>query len=159
MAKFGRRRGPLRGRPTLRRLDHAAIFLLIGGTYTPLSLGMPNATLGIALLAVVWTVVVTGASAELFRERGSRRWSVAWYLAAGWLVLPLIPQLIAWLPAQLLGLLLLGGVCYSLGGVVYATRRPDPFPHVWGFHEIFHILVIAGTASHAVVVARLAAVT
>ena len=141
-----------RVRAVVRRLDHAAILLLIAGTYTPFCLIL-GGTAGKALLAIVWTGAALGLLRAILWARAPRALVAGIYLLLGWAVLPVLPSLHALLGAPALALLGAGGLVYSLGAVVYATRRPDPFPRVLGYHEIFHAMVIAAAALHFAVVA------
>jgi hemolysin III len=138
--------GPARRR--MRRLDHAMIFLLIAGTYTPVGLLVLNGTLATVVLAVVWGGAVAGIVLEL-AWRGAPRWlGGTVYLALGWVAVVATPQLFAQLGVAGGLLIVAGGLVYSAGAAVYALRRPDPVPAVFGYHEIFHLLVIAGVAAH-----------
>jgi hemolysin III len=143
-------------RPTarllMRRLDHSAIFLLIAGTYTPFCLLLPPAT-GHALLAVVWGGAAAGVLRALVWPRAPKAFSAVIYVLLGWVIVPVLPSLRATLGTGGLALLLAGGVMYTVGAAVYATRRPDPFPRVFGYHEVFHALVIAAAACHFAVAA------
>jgi len=138
--------GPARRR--LRRLDHAMIFLLIAGTYTPVGLLVLKGTLATVVLAVVWGGAVAGTVLEL-AWTGAPRWlGGTVYLALGWVAVVAMPQLFAQLGVAGGLLIVAGGLVYSAGAAVYALRRPDPVPAVFGYHEVFHLLVIAGVAAH-----------
>jgi len=138
--------GPARRR--MRRLDHSMIFLLIAGTYTPVGLLVLEGTLATAVLAVVWVGAVAGVLLELAWP-GTPRWlGGAVYLALGWVAVAAMPQLFAHLGVVGGLLIVAGGLVYSAGAAVYALRRPDPVPAVFGYHEVFHLLVIAGVAAH-----------
>ena len=137
--------GPARRR--MRRLDHAMIFLLIAGTYTPVGLLVLQGTLATVVLAVVWGGGVAGIALEL-AWRGAPRWlGGTVYLALGWVAVVAMPQLFTRLGLAGGLLILAGGLAYSAGAAVYGLRRPDPAPAVFGYHEIFHLLVIAGVAA------------
>jgi hemolysin III len=125
----------------LERADHAAIFIFIAGTYTPLCLllGEP----GTVLLWIIWISAALGILRALFWIGAPRFISVAQYLIAGWTVLPYVREFWALIGSGQMMLLVGGGVLYSLGAVVFARRWLDPFPEVFGFHEIFHALVVA----------------
>jgi hemolysin III len=142
-----------RARARMRRLDHSAIFLLIAGTYTPLCLLLP-ASSGLPLLAVVWGGAALGIVQSIAWVHAPKPLVAAIYVALGWVVLPVMPTLRALLGAPALALLAAGGAAYTLGAVIYAARRPDPFPRVFGYHEVFHALVVAAAACHFAVVAR-----
>jgi hemolysin III len=138
--------GPARRR--LRRLDHAMIFLLIAGTYTPVGLLVLKGTLATVVLAVVWGGAAAGIVLELVWT-GAPRWlGGTVYLALGWVAVVAMPQLFARLGMAGGLLIVAGGLAYSAGAAVYALRRPDPVPAVFGYHEVFHLLVIAGVAAH-----------
>jgi hemolysin III len=142
------------GTARLRRLDHAAIFSLIAGTYTPICLIALDGLWRWGLLALVWVLALCGASIELLRT-SARRWlTVALYLGLGWIAVLAAPALLGALPPGAILWLLAGGVTYSLGAVVYALKRPDPYPGIFGFHEIWHLFVLAGSACHFWAVSR-----
>jgi hemolysin III len=138
--------GPARRR--MRRLDHAMIFLLIAGTYTPVGLLVLQGRLGTVVLAVVWGGALAGIVLEL-AWAGAPRWlGGTVYLALGWVAVVAMPQLFVRLGVTGGMLIVAGGLVYSAGAAVYALRRPDPVPAVFGYHEVFHLLVIAGVAAH-----------
>lgn len=135
-----------------RRLDMSAIYLFIAGTYTPfLLLGVPRAW-GIPMLAVVWTFALAGVVLRWTLPKTPRWVTATIYLTMGWMslvgVYPLF-QSVGWRPVVLLAL---GGVVYSIGAVVYARKRPDPWPHYVGYHGLWHVFVLGGAALHFVLV-------
>ncbi len=134
-------------RRIVKRLDHAMIFVLIGGTYTPFCLEVSWAW-GIPMLSVVWGLAGAGALLKIVWPDAPRWLSVTLYVALGWLALVAAAELVAEFSGVELALLTMGGVLYTLGGVVYALRRPDPAPRIFGYHEVFHALVVAGSATH-----------
>jgi len=147
-----------RARLFMRRLDHSAIFFLIAGTYTPVCLLLPHRT-GSTLLAIVWAGAAAGVLQSILWVRAPKPLVAAVYVLLGWVVVPVVPALGAALGAGSIVLLGAGGAAYTLGAVVYAVRRPDPFPRVFGYHEVFHALVVVAAACHfGVVVAALRAV-
>jgi hemolysin III len=140
-------------RARLQRIDHAMIFVLIAGTYTPVCVYVLDGVLGAALLALVWTGALTAVVLELRPTPVSRGLLVVLSIGLGWLALPAAPAVVdelGWVAAALIGL---GGVLYTVGAVVYARRRPDPLPAVFGFHEVFHALTIGGAGLHYAVIA------
>ncbi len=140
-------------RAIIRRLDHSMIFILIAGTYTPFCLLVLNTAWGISTLSVVWGLAGAGIVMKLAWP-GAPRWlSVLLYAIVGWLALVASTELAAWFTLGPLLLLVLGGLLYTLGGAVYAIRKPDPCPRVFGYHEVFHVLVIAGSVVHFSLVA------
>jgi hemolysin III len=130
-------------RVRLRRLDHAMIMVGIASTYTPVAVAaLPTGSARI-LLGVVWSLAVVGVVLQILWIHAPR-WLVAGlYIAIGWTAVAFTPTLWRHLGVASFSLLLTGGLVYSAGAVVYATRRPDPWPAVFGFHEVFHALVIA----------------
>lgn len=144
-ALYHRPRWSRRLRVIMRRLDHAAIFLLIAGTYTPICLLIPSAG-GLRLLAIVWGAALAGVILSIALPNAPKALAATIYVALGWAAIPVMPALARTLGAVGVGLLVAGGVLYSIGALIYAVRRPDPFPTVFGYHEIFHALVIAAAA-------------
>jgi hemolysin III len=137
-----------RPRQVLRRLDHSMIFLLIAGSYTPFCLLALGTAWSLALLSVVWLLAGAGVALKLAWVDSPRWLSVLLYVALGWLAVVAAPVLAATLPLSTILVLLAGGMLYTVGGLVYALRRPDPAPSVFGYHEVFHLFVIAGAATH-----------
>ena len=141
----------------LRLLDHAAIFLLIAGTYTPIALVTLKAVSpgwGWAVFGTVWGFALLGVVFKLVWLEAPRWLSVVLYLGMGWLALVAIVPLLRALPWTAFTWLLVGGLFYSVGAVVYARKRPNPWPGVFGFHEIWHLFVLAGSVSHFVLMLR-----
>lgn len=151
-ALYHRPRWGARARLLMRRLDHAAIFLLIAGTYTPFGLLLPAGG-GHALLAGVWAGAAAGIALSLAWPTAPKWLVAALCVALGWAVVPVVPALRAAIGAGGLALLFAGGVAYTVGAIVYATRRPDPAPRVFGYHEVFHALVIVGAVCHYAAIA------
>jgi len=137
----------------MRRVDHAMIFVLIVGTYTPFCLMALGNAWGISLLSATAGIAGAGALIRLVWLNTPRWLAVLPYLAAGWIALVAASQILQRLDAAPLGLLLLGGIAYSVGAVAYALKRPDPWPSVFGYHEVFHSFTIMGSASHFFAVA------
>jgi hemolysin III len=136
----------------LRRADHSNIFLIIAGTYTPLSLILLPTQQAIVLLSVVWTGAIAGVLVRNF-WLGAPRWVyVPIYVALGWAAVFFMPQFAAAGPV-ILGLIIAGGLLYTIGAVVYATKWPEISSTWFGFHEMFHSFTIAGFASHFAAVA------
>jgi hemolysin III len=131
----------------LRAFDHANIFLLIAGTYTPICVNLLTGHLRVTMLVLIWGMAALGIGCVLFTLRLPRRVMVGLYVGMGWVALIALPELLRVLPLPAMLLLLLGGALYSIGALVYILRRPDPLPHVFGFHEIFHLFVIGGSSA------------
>jgi hemolysin III len=142
-----------RWRPLLRRVDHSTIFVFIAASYTPVALLVMHGTLRWAILAAVWTGAIAGVVLSVAWITAPRVLSAACYLALGWVAVIAMPQLVSRLDVAPLVLLGAGGLLYTLGAIVYATKRPDPWPRTFGFHEVFHALVIAAAAVQFVAMA------
>lgn len=150
-------RVPPRVQRRLRLIDHAAIFALIAGSYTPITLVTlqeQNATLGWTLFAVVWGFALLGSIFKLAWLSAPRWISTGLYLAMGWLAVVAFGPLMTVLPPAGIAWLVAGGLVYSIGAIVYATKRPDPIPRVFGYHELWHLFVLVGSACHFVLIAR-----
>ncbi|MET0788975.1 MAG: hemolysin III family protein [Cellulomonas sp.] len=136
----------------LRRLDHTNIFLIIAGTYTPLSVLLLPATTARVLLIVVWSGALIGLLARVF-WLGAPRWVyVPVYVALGWVAVWFFPEFYRAGGAVIVGLIAGGGLAYTLGAVVYGTKWPNPSPRWFGFHEIFHVLTVIGFTCHYIAV-------
>ena len=137
----------------IRRLDHAAIFLLIAGTYTPFGLVALHGSWSVVILAIVWT----GAFAAIVLKIAwidAPRWVAAFLaLLLGWAGIVAAPEILGSVGLTPLTLLAAGGLLYTAGAIIYALRRPDPVPSVFGYHELFHALVVAAAACQYVAVA------
>ena len=143
----------LRKRMWMRRLDHAMIFMLIAGTYTPFALLVLQGPLAIAILVVVWAGAIAGAISQLVWIHAPKWVMSTCGIALGWVAIAAIPQMADRLGITAIILLATGGALYTIGGIVYATKKPDPAPRIFGYHEIFHALVIAAAAIQFAVVA------
>ncbi len=132
----------------MQRIDHAMIYVLIASTYTPVAVIVLDDWLRVATLAAVWGIAAVGTAQKLWWPGLSDRYSVALQVAQGWLAVPLLAPLFERLGGQAVGLLVLGGLLYTLGMLAYASQRPRLWPHVFSYHEVFHILVVGGSAAH-----------
>jgi hemolysin III len=132
----------------LTRLDHASIFLLIAGTYTPFSLLLLTGTDRVVLLCVVWCGAVLGIGFRLFFVSAPRWVYTPVYIALGWVAVFFAGDFARNSETPVVVLLALGGLVYTVGGVVYGLRRPNPFPQWFGFHEVFHTLTVIAFAAH-----------
>ena len=140
----------------LRRADHAMIFVCIAGTYTPFSLLGLGGDAGMRLLVLAWLACGLGVVRALAWPHAPRLVTSASYVAVGWVALADLDGLRAALDPATLGLALGGGVIYTLGALTYLVRWPDPWPRTFGYHEVFHALIIAGSICHFAAVTRLA---
>jgi len=143
----------LSARRWMRRLDHTMIFVLIAGSYTPFGLLVLHGTLAAAILITAWAAALLGAVFKLIWI-DAPGWLIATtYISIGWIALIATPELVDRLGIAAVGSLALGGILYSVGAVIYARKRPDPVPAMFGYHELFHLLVILAAALHYAVVA------
>ena len=138
----------VRAEVVLRKLDHIMIFVLIAGTYTPICLIALRGPAGYAMLAVVWSLAVAGVFFKVFYLNAPRWAYTGVYLLMGWMSLFIIVPLARAVGFRTLLWLLLGGVFYSLGAVIYGLKKPNLIPRWLGFHEIFHVFIILGSLSH-----------
>jgi hemolysin III len=130
----------------MARLDHAGVFGLIAGTYTPFGLLVLSGGWRITLLAIVWSGALAAIVLKLFWVTAPKWVAATLGVGLGWTGVLVFPQLVDRSGAAAMLLVLAGGLCYTLGAVVYARRKPDPLPAVFGYHELFHALVIAAVA-------------
>ena len=147
--------GGARTTRALRVLDHVAIFLLIAGTCTPVLCRALDGAARTAMLAWVWGAAFVGIALRLLWRRTPRALYTSLYVAMGWMILVRWQDVQRGIPPAALGLIVAGGVIYTLGALVYALRRPNPLPRVFGFHEIWHLFVLGGSALHFAAVASL----
>jgi hemolysin III len=132
----------------LRRLDHMAIFVLIAGTYTPFCLLALDGGWRWGLLALIWGLALCGVLLKLLWMDAPRWLSVVLYLGMGWVAVVATPALLRAVPPDGITWMLAGGLVYSAGAVIYGLKRPNPVPGIFGFHELWHLFVIAGSACH-----------
>lgn len=132
----------------LKRIDHMMIFVLIAGTYTPICLIPLRGAWGYSLLALVWSIAIAGILLKAFWIDAPRWLSTTIYIVMGWLVLIAFVPLVKSLPLGAILLLTLGGITYTLGGIIYAIKWPKLNFKYFGFHEIFHLFVLGGSAFH-----------
>ena len=142
-----------RVRRAMQRLDHAVIFLAIGGTYTPVALFALSPWAAKLVLALVWGGAAVGVFMRVRFPDASKAVVALPYLVVGWCLMAVVAD--AWHHLGVAGflLLLVGGLAYTAGALVFAFQRPDPWPATFGFHEVFHVLTVAGAALHYVAIA------
>jgi hemolysin III len=133
-----------RARLWMRRVDHAGVYLLIAGTYTPVSLLVLEGAWRPVVLTVVWAGALAAIVLKFVWVDGPKWLAVAIGIALGWIAIAALPQLVDRLEPTAVILLVAGGLAYTAGAVIYARRRPDPVPAVFGYHELFHALTIVG---------------
>jgi hemolysin III len=132
----------------LRRIDHAMIFILIAGTYTPICLIPLYGLLGWCMLAIIWCMAIAGIFQALYWLDAPRWFSTSLYLFMGWIVIIAFYPLVQSLPFRGIIWFILGGLSYTSGAILYAQKWPNPLPGIFGFHEIWHILVLIGSFCH-----------
>ena len=134
-------------RMRLRRLDRSMIYVLIAGSYTPFCVVLGGMATNV-LLPLVWAGAALGILKSVAWVRAPRAVTVIPYLLLGWAIVPVAPDLIAAVSSSAVVLLVLGGGLYTVGALAYARRWPNPMPAVFGYHEVFHVLVVAAAACH-----------
>lgn len=132
----------------LTRLDHSCIYLLIAGTYTPISLIALSGWTRPVVFSAVWLGAFVGIALEWVRYRAPRGWVTTNYIALGWVAVIAFPQLWTSLGVAGFVLILLGGLSYTIGAVIHALQRPDPWPSTFGYHELFHVFVLVAVLLH-----------
>ena len=141
-----------RSRAWMKRLDHSMIFLFIAGTYTPFALlALPSSSAN-WVLAVVWGGALGGVVLKLGWPHSPRWLGVPIYISLGWVAIFIIPELLAATGVAPVVLMCVGGLFYTVGAVMYAIRRPNPWPGVFGYHEVFHAFVTLAAACHCVAI-------
>ncbi|MDD4975857.1 MAG: hemolysin III family protein [Bacteriovorax sp.] len=139
----------------MKRMDHAAIYVLIAGTATPICLLALSPIAGVKLLQLIWGAALFGIIQSLFWVTAPKWVSSILYVTVGCLIVPFLPELKAALTIDDVWLIVEGGVVYIIGAIIYALRRPNPNPKIFGYHEIFHLLVITGAGFHFLVIYKL----
>jgi hemolysin III len=141
-----------RARSWMARLDHAGIYLLIAGTYTPFALLVMSHDWAVVVLSIVWTGSAAAILLKLFWPATPKKLSAALGLILGWVAVVAFSQFLK-LPVPALVLIAIGGAAYSVGAIVYARKKPDPYPAVLGYHELFHLLTILAAGCFYVTIA------
>ena len=137
----------------LRKFDHAAIYLLIAGSYTPLCWNIFTGFWKWGLLGIIWGMAIIGIIVKMFIIRAPRWVSAGIYLLMGWLAILGLKEILSTLPAGAIAWLAAGGIIYTLGAVVYITKKLDFIPGKFGFHEVWHIFVMLGALAHYILIA------
>jgi hemolysin III len=141
----------------MRRADHAGVYLLIAGTYTPVALLVLDGAWRPAILAIVWGGAVAAIVLKFAWVAAPKWLAVTIGMALGWVAVVALPQLVTRLQPSAVTLLIIGGLAYSAGALIYARRRPDPVPSVFGYHELFHALTIFAVACQYTAIALIVA--
>jgi len=138
----------------LRKFDHSAIYILIAGTYTPICLNFFSGTLRWGFLALVWGIALAGVIVKLFIINSPRWVTAGIYLVMGWMAVLVIKPMLQSMPAAALWWMLAGGLTYSIGAVIYITKKMDFLPGIFGFHEVWHVFVSLAALCHFVMIYR-----
>ncbi|MGH2840056.1 MAG: PAQR family membrane homeostasis protein TrhA [Solirubrobacteraceae bacterium] len=149
-ALYHRWPGPMRCKPLLRKIDHSMIFVFIAASYTPVAAIVIHGTVGWLVLIGAWAGAALGVAFSLGWIEAPRPVVAGSYVALGWIAVIAVPELVRNLDPAPLALFAAGGALYTAGAIVYARRWPNPWPRTFGFHEVFHALVIAAAAAHYV---------
>ena len=152
-ALYHRWRWNPRWRPILRRVDHSTIYLFIAASYTPVGMLVLSGTMQWIVLITVWSGALAGVTLSVAWINAPRFVCAICYVALGWVAVLAFPQMSSELPGIALALLGVGGLLYTIGAIIYAMGRPNPWPKVFGFHEIFHVFVILAAIAHFVAMA------
>jgi hemolysin III len=151
-AMYHRRTWSPRAHVIMKRLDHSMIFVFIAGTYTPLAvLTLPTASM-IGVLIGVWAGAAVGVGLQLFWPHHPRWLSAPCYIALGWVAVFVFPDLLHNGGVAVFTLIAIGGLVYTIGALVYATKRPNPAPGVFGFHEVFHLCTLVAASCHYIAI-------
>ena len=147
-AAYHRGRWTDRARRMMKRLDHSMIFVLIAGSYTPIAVLVLGGTWEAVLLSLVWAGAVAGVTLKMVQPDGHPVIGGILYISLGWLAVIVLPQLFAQLTTAEAVLMVTGGLLYTVGAIVFATRRPNPAPSTFGYHEIWHAFMVAAASCH-----------
>lgn len=137
-----------RWKKRMQRFDHSMIFLLVAGTYTPIAFNVLSSSWKWITLGVVWGIAVFGILQKMFFPKVKNWLSITLYMVMGWFAVIPVRELFDRLPLEAMMLLIVGGACYSLGVILLVTKRPQLFPRIFSYHEVFHVLVISGALLH-----------
>ena len=154
-AAYHRGRWSERARQVMKHLDHSMIFVFIAASYTPVALLALSAAGGTGLLVLAWAGAALGVLVTVLRLERWHRLGFALYIVLGWLAVVALPRLVDALTGPQLALLVTGGLLYTVGAVTLASRRPDPHPEVFGYHEVWHTFVVAASSCHFALVLQL----
>lgn len=136
----------------MRKADHATVFLKIAGTYTPICLVALPREWGIPILIAVWSVAILGIAVKVLLPTRFIRWSSPLYIAVGWVAAIGLPALARNLSPVELGLVVVGGLVYSVGAILFWLHKPDPLPLVFGYHEVWHVMTVVASVFHFVAI-------
>jgi hemolysin III len=151
-ALYHRRTWSPRAHAIMKRLDHSMIYVFIAGTYTPIAVLTLTHTAAISVLVAVWTGALVGVALQTAWPHAPRWLTVPCYIALGWVAVFVMPQLMHNAGIAALVLIIAGGVVYTVGGVVYGLKRPNPVPGVFGFHEVFHACTVVAAVCHYIAI-------
>ena len=151
-ALYHRRVWSLRAYRMMRRLDHSMIFVFIAGTYTPFCVLLLSPTKSAIVLSIVWTGAILGVAMKMTTPNAPRWASTPLYIALGWVAVAVLPDILHQGGVTALVLMVVGGLFYTLGAVLYATRKPNPWPNTFGHHEFFHACTLLAAICHQIAI-------
>jgi hemolysin III len=151
-ALYHRRHWSPRGHAVMRRLDHSMIFVFIAGTYTPIAVLSLSRGSAIAVLLTVWIGAALGVALKVAWPSSPRWLAVPCYVGLGWVAVFVMPEILHNVGAAALVLIVIGGALYTIGALVYGIKRPNPWPGIFGFHEVFHACTLVAAACHYIAI-------
>ena len=151
-ALYHRRVWSAHGYQVMKRLDHSMIFVFIAGTYTPFCVLLLSGTKAVVILSIVWGGAVLGVGMKMITPNAPRWLSTPLYIALGWVAVAVLPDILHAGGVTAFVLMLLGGAFYTLGAILYATRRPNPWPETFGHHEFFHACTLLAAICHQIAI-------
>jgi hemolysin III len=151
-ALYHRRHWSPRGHAIMRRLDHSMIFVFIAGTYTPIAVLSLSHGSAVAVLVTVWIGAALGVGLKVAWPSSPRWLAVPCYVALGWVAAFVMPEILHNVGVAALVLIIIGGVLYTVGALVYGLKRPNPWPGIFGFHEVFHACTLVAAACHYIAI-------
>ncbi len=136
----------------MKRLDHSMIFVLIAGSYTPVSVFALHGTWSVVMLSLAWATAAVGITLKLAKIDGLQVTTAILYMGAGWLALVALPQIVHGLSVPAIVLMVAGGLLYTAGAIIFASKKPDPRPATFGYHEVWHSFMTAAVVCHWVMI-------
>jgi len=136
----------------MKRLDHSMIFVLIAGSYTPVSVFALHGAWSVVMLSLAWATAAVGITLKLAKIDGLQVTTAILYMGAGWLALVALPQIVHGLSVPAIVLMVAGGLLYTAGAIIFASKRPDPRPATFGYHEVWHSFMTAAVVCHWVMI-------
>jgi hemolysin III len=149
-AAYHRGKWSPKGLRRMKRLDHSMIFVLIAGSYTPIALVLLDGPWRWVILGLAWGGAAIGIALKLAHIDGFRIATATLYMVLGWMAVIMLPEIVRNADPLVIALAVIGGLLYTVGAIIFALNRPDPIPHVFGYHEVWHVFMVAAAATHYV---------